>query len=90
VIVDDVEKSGVNLQRRVGRVTETWEKCDVDPTCCCAEQVDLGMAIQVEFPGPLSGCDHVDSDGDGASESSFSHYFAEEELIRWVDCDNHD
>lgn len=89
VIADHVEKSGINLQHRVGRVTETWEKCDVDPTCCCAEQVDLGMAIRVEFSGSLIGNGHngvgVDDDLTG---TSFSHYFAEEELIRKVDCDD--
>lgn len=38
-----------NLKGRTGTVVETWEKCDVDPTCCCAEQVDTNMAVRVEF-----------------------------------------
>ena len=38
-----------NLKGRIGTVVETWEKCDVDPTCCCAEQVDLNMAVRVLF-----------------------------------------
>jgi hypothetical protein len=67
-VVDDVMKAGANLNGRTGTITETWEKCDVDPTCCCAEQVDRGMAVRVEFQG---------SDDDG----SFLHYFAEEELV---------
>lgn len=32
-VVDDVMKAGTNLRGRVGTVIETWEKCDVDPTC---------------------------------------------------------
>mmetsp|Transcript_7585 Transcript_7585/g.16380 ORF Transcript_7585/g.16380 Transcript_7585/m.16380 type:complete len:292 (-) Transcript_7585:346-1221(-) len=41
--------SKFNLKGRVGTVVETWEKCDVDPTCCCAEQVDTDMAVRVAF-----------------------------------------
>ena len=33
-VIEDVEKAGHNLKHRVGKVVETWEKCDVDPTCC--------------------------------------------------------
>lgn len=67
-VVDDVMKAGANLNGRTGTVVQTWEKCDVDPACCCAEQVDLGMAVRVEFRG------------DGGKES-FLHYFAENELV---------
>ena len=42
-VVDDVEKAGINLRGRVGTVKETWTKCKVDPTCCCAEFVDDGF-----------------------------------------------
>jgi len=31
-VVDDVDKAGHNLKHRLGKVVETWEKCDVDPT----------------------------------------------------------
>jgi hypothetical protein len=78
VVSSDIEKGGVNLQNRVGKVIETWEKCDVDPTCCCAEQVDPNMAVRVEFEGSLSE-DHE------ATSSSFNHYFAESELEKQVD-----
>jgi hypothetical protein len=71
-VVDDVPKAGVNLRNRRGKVLETWEKCDVDPTCCCAEQVDMGMAVRVEFEGT-----EAEETEEGAS---FYHYFAEEEL----------
>jgi hypothetical protein len=67
-VVDDVMEAGANLNGRTGTVVQTWEKCDVDPTCCCAEQVDLGMAVHVEFQG--------DDD-----KESFLHFFAEEELV---------
>jgi hypothetical protein len=72
-VVDDVMKAGSNLRERQGVVVQTWEKCDVDPTCCCAEQVDLGMAVRVEFQGSEQAAD---------GEGSFDHYFAEEELIK--------
>lgn len=72
-VVDDVIKANMNLKGRCGVVRETWAKCDIDPTCCCAEQVDLGMAVRVEFVG---------SETSDADEGSFPHYFAEEELIQ--------
>lgn len=70
-VVDDVTKAGSNLRNRIGKVVETWEKCDVDPTCCCAEQVDTGMAVRVEFQG---------TEQKESSDGSFYHYFAEDEL----------
>lgn len=73
-VVDDVPKAGANLRHRIGTVVETWEKCDVDPTCCCAEQVDAGMAVRVEFRG-------TEADGDVAG-AGFFHYFAESELVQ--------
>lgn len=72
VIAEDVVKAGVNLQGRTGIVKETWEKCDVDPTCCCAEQVDENMAVRVEFKSVV--------DDPLVAQMSFTHYFAEEEL----------
>lgn len=74
VVVDDVKKAGTSLKGLRGTVVETWEKCDVDPTCCCAEQVDLGTAVRVEFPGTET--------NPSESGSSFMHYFAEDELTR--------
>lgn len=77
-VIDDVYKMNKNLNGRIGVVTETWEKCEVDPTCCCAEQVDTNMAVRVRF-----------EDDDGLMSSAnntlflepfFFHYFAEEEL----------
>ena len=73
-VVDDVYKAGANLRGRQGTVISTFEKCDVDPTCCCAEQVDLGMAVQVEFSG--SETDETNIEG-----MTFVHYFAEDELL---------
>lgn len=83
VVTTGVEKDGVDLRGRVGRVVETWEKCDVDPTCCCAEQVDPDMAVRVEFfPGTLL---PNDDDNGPTAASSFRHYFAESELEKVVD-----
>jgi hypothetical protein len=70
-VLDDVMKAGITLRGRQGIVQETWEKCDVDPTCCCAEQVDVGMAVRVKFQG---------SEADESDIGSFFHYFAEDEL----------
>ena len=80
------DKNHTNLKGRIGTVVETWEKCDVDPTCCCAEQVDTDMAVRVLF-------NDDDDDGGGGTEtdnekketaagaaSSFYYYFAEDEL----------
>lgn len=77
-VVEDVWKSQhYNLRGRIGVVRETWEKCDVDPTCCCAEQVDPNMAVRVEFAGTES--------NPHEPESSFLFYFGEQELCRVVD-----
>eukprot|EP00536_Pseudo-nitzschia_multiseries_P014684 jgi/Psemu1/39767/gm1.39767_g len=87
-----------NLRGRIGTVVETWEKCDVDPTCCCAEQVDTDMAVRVVFGKKDKDNDDdndkdngIDNDNDDdknetrsttESESPFYYYFAEEELVR--------
>ena len=73
-VVDDVEKAGINLKGRVGTVKETWEKCEVDPTCCCAEFVDDSFAVHVAF-------DREATDGPITTEDTFVHYFAERELV---------
>jgi hypothetical protein len=53
--VNDVVKvkSGIVLDGRdwsgmVGKVVSTWQKCDTDPACCCAELATDG-AIRVDF-----------------------------------------
>eukprot|EP00547_Thalassionema_nitzschioides_P003358 CAMPEP_0194220252 /NCGR_PEP_ID=MMETSP0156-20130528/27858_1 /TAXON_ID=33649 /ORGANISM="Thalassionema nitzschioides, Strain L26-B" /LENGTH=170 /DNA_ID=CAMNT_0038950207 /DNA_START=248 /DNA_END=760 /DNA_ORIENTATION=- len=74
-VIDDVEKSGVNLKNRIGIVNETWVKCDVDPTCCCAEFVDDSFAVRVLFETQKS------TDAAITSDASFLHYFAERELV---------
>ena len=74
-VVDDVYKAGANLRGRQGTVISTFEKCDVDPTCCCAEQVDLGMAVQVEFSGSKT------DETNNIEGMKFVHYFAEDELL---------
>uniref|UniRef100_A0A7S0FRB8 Uncharacterized protein n=1 Tax=Minutocellus polymorphus TaxID=265543 RepID=A0A7S0FRB8_9STRA len=74
-VVDDVAKAGTNLRGRVGTVKETWTKCEVDPTCCCAEFVDDGFAVHVSFDRDAT------TDGPITAEDTFVHYFAERELI---------
>ena len=63
-----VRKAGVDLKGRIGKVTETWEKCSVDPTCCCAEFVDDNYAVTVTFEGSID-------------ERCFTHHFNEDELV---------
>merc|ERR1719291_135559 len=72
-VVEDVVKAGSSLKGMSGVVVETWEKCDVDPTCCCAELVDEGLSVHVKFysPVPPFSCDG----------NEFIHYFSESELI---------
>jgi hypothetical protein len=60
VVSTDVLKGGMNLWICIGKVVETWGKCDVDPTCCCAEQVDPNLAVRVEFIGSLTTADDDD------------------------------
>ncbi|KAL7574382.1 hypothetical protein ACA910_008481 [Epithemia clementina (nom. ined.)] len=79
-----IKAGGVgNLYQRVGVVVETWEKCDVDPTCCCAEQVDLELAVRVQFSVDDNDTWNVASPPSPSSSSStfFFHYFAEDELV---------
>lgn len=58
-----------NLVHFTGTVIDTWEKCEVDPHCCCAELTDPNLAVRVEFK--------IDNDA-----ATFRHYFAEEELVK--------
>eukprot|EP00578_Thalassiosira_sp_NH16_P010765 CAMPEP_0181120222 /NCGR_PEP_ID=MMETSP1071-20121207/24037_1 /TAXON_ID=35127 /ORGANISM="Thalassiosira sp., Strain NH16" /LENGTH=223 /DNA_ID=CAMNT_0023204855 /DNA_START=88 /DNA_END=756 /DNA_ORIENTATION=- len=76
-VTEDVMKAGENLRGLSGTVIETWEKCDVDPTCCCAEWVDEGLSVHVRFNASRDN-DIVDGD----NSTTFIHYFAESELVK--------
>jgi hypothetical protein len=57
-------KAGVVLDGRdwsnmEGVVTSTWEKCEVDPHCCCAELATEG-AVRVDFD--------LEGEGEGEAE----------------------
>ena len=73
-VTKSVLKGGIDLKGKVGKVIENWTKCEVDPTCCCAEQVDLGMAVLVEFDGSVDGGSFI------PKGEIFTHYFGEDEL----------
>ena len=73
-VIEDVQKAGKNLRGLSGTVIETWEKCDVDPTCCCAEFVDENLAVHVRF-------DAVE-ENELFGNDTFVHYFAEAELVK--------
>lgn len=50
-VIEDVWKdhNTVNMKGWTGKVIATWEKCEVDPHCCCAEQTDPNLAVRVYF-----------------------------------------
>ncbi len=84
-VVSSVFKAGVDLNGRIGTVQETWEKCEVDPTCCCAEFVDENFAVTVKFDGSLSlGINPSDTNKNisifGLNDH-FTHFFSEDELV---------
>ena len=82
-VVNDVYKAGINLRGYVGTVVETWEKCDVDPTCCCAEFVDDGYAVRVEFQSTLPVQGNISFTSTFIQGiSDWRHYFSEEEIHR--------
>mmetsp|Transcript_2170 Transcript_2170/g.4710 ORF Transcript_2170/g.4710 Transcript_2170/m.4710 type:complete len:226 (-) Transcript_2170:578-1255(-) len=95
----NAKKKKKNLKGRTGTVVETWEKCDVDPTCCCAEQVDTNMAVRVAFAGTDAdgaaalgrgttgaGAIRAEETRDEREPAPLSYYyFAEEELVRVAD-----
>jgi hypothetical protein len=70
-VMEDVTKAGVNLKGRTGIVVEAWEKCDIDPTCCCAEQVETDLAIRVNFQG---------TEANANEQGAFEFRFNEDEL----------
>ncbi|KAL7476617.1 hypothetical protein ACHAW6_002466 [Cyclotella cf. meneghiniana] len=77
-VIHDVIKAGKNLKGLRGVVVETWEKCDVDPTCCCAEWVDEGLSVHVKFNVPNN--DTNINISSPLENDIFVHYFAESEL----------
>ena len=82
-VIEDVMKAGKSLRGRSGEVIETWEKCDVDPTCCCAEWVDDGLSVHVRFS--------ADEDSNTLfANDTFIHYFAESELVKKKNKENKD
>lgn len=86
-VVSSVFKAGIDLKGKVGIVKETWEKCEVDPTCCCAEFVDENFAVYVQFSNG-DGDNSIDMSSGGQSfnivglNDYYTHYFAEEELVK--------
>ena len=74
-VITTVMKGGIDLKGQKGEDVKNWIKCEVDPTCCCAEQVDLGMAVLVEFDCSVDGGSFV------PRGETFTHYFGEDELI---------
>jgi hypothetical protein len=81
-VATSVEKAGVDLKGRVGTVTETWEKCSVDPTCCCAEFVDENFAVTVMFEGKLDSENLSQTGLILEIEQHFTHHFNEDELVK--------
>jgi hypothetical protein len=71
VVVEDVFlRNGGNFKGARGKVIETWESCDVDPACCCSEQVEADLAVRVQF------------DCSECSSEPLVYYFSEKELAK--------
>ena len=71
-VLAPVARRGASMLGLEGVVRETWEKCEVDPTCCCAELTEDGnLAVTVRLANASS-----------ADEPEFDAYFAEDELQR--------
>jgi hypothetical protein len=49
-VTSDVHiKGGVNSIGMQGTVIDTWEICETDPACCCAELTDTGYEVTVKL-----------------------------------------
>ena len=44
------DAGNVNMKGMQGKVVYAWEKCEVDPTCCCAELSMEDASVQVYWP----------------------------------------
>jgi hypothetical protein len=90
-VTSTVIKAGIDLRGRTGQVINTWEKCEVDPTCCCAEFVDDNFAVTVKFDGKA---DLTAANGEefikGIDTGAFTHFFNEDELVKVQENDNHE
>eukprot|EP00558_Chaetoceros_sp_UNC1202_P012946 CAMPEP_0197236646 /NCGR_PEP_ID=MMETSP1429-20130617/3691_1 /TAXON_ID=49237 /ORGANISM="Chaetoceros sp., Strain UNC1202" /LENGTH=215 /DNA_ID=CAMNT_0042695477 /DNA_START=61 /DNA_END=708 /DNA_ORIENTATION=+ len=85
-VTSTVTKAGFDLKGREGTVKNTWEKCEVDPTCCCAEFVDDNFAVTVQFEGTVDPSEEGQENGLGddfiKGINCFTHFFNEDELIK--------
>eukprot|EP00291_Cryptomonas_curvata_P008376 CAMPEP_0172198908 /NCGR_PEP_ID=MMETSP1050-20130122/28366_1 /TAXON_ID=233186 /ORGANISM="Cryptomonas curvata, Strain CCAP979/52" /LENGTH=81 /DNA_ID=CAMNT_0012875817 /DNA_START=185 /DNA_END=430 /DNA_ORIENTATION=+ len=62
-----------------GFVQSIWEKCEVDPACCCAENGMEEASVAVRFDlEPAQAARFCWPDGE--VEPSFTSYFSTEEL----------
>ena len=66
VVTESVLSRGEDLKGRTGTVTMVWEKCEVDPHCCCAELAEEDVAVHVDLDPP----------------DARPYYFAEHELAK--------
>ena len=49
VVATSVRAQGRDFLGERGTVVDSWEKCQEDPHCCCAELADDGVAVTVRF-----------------------------------------
>lgn len=66
-VTESVLRGKEDLLGRTGVVTDTWEKCEVDPHCCCAELAEENSAVHVSF---------------ASASGDFEYYFSEDELAK--------
>jgi hypothetical protein len=63
-----------------GRIKDIWEKCEIDPHCCCAE-LATDAPIEVEFENDLYY-------GTGENNGIWTGHFAADEIQKVVDKSN--
>lgn len=53
-VVVPIVVNGVDLEGAEGVCIDAWEKCEVDPHCCCAELAEESVAVTVRFPDNIT------------------------------------
>lgn len=48
-VAASIAVNGIDLKGQEGVCVDVWEKCEVDPHCCCAELAEEMVAVTVHF-----------------------------------------
>mmetsp|Transcript_68872 Transcript_68872/g.164312 ORF Transcript_68872/g.164312 Transcript_68872/m.164312 type:complete len:167 (+) Transcript_68872:20-520(+) len=81
-VTAELSTRGGALKGMVGTIVETWEKCEVDPICCCAENGMEEASVEVSFTAPEMGdaFSRFDLSEKERAQGRFSSFFSAEEL----------